>query len=77
MVAGGIAAVGGITAAAIESHAAGKAATTQANAATEAAQMQAGLGEESLQNENYQFQQGEANLEPFMQGGAEGLSSLE
>ena len=76
-IAGGIGATAGIGAAAIQSNAVGKAASTQANAATQAAQMQAQLGQESLQNENYQYQQGRANEMPWLQGGANSLSSLE
>ena len=74
---GGAMAAGSIGAAAISSSAAKKAASTQANAATQAGQLQGELGQESLQNENYQYQQGRANEMPWIQGGANSLSSLE
>ena len=77
LVAVGVMVAASVASAAIQSHAAGKAASTQADAATQAAQMQAGLGQESLANENYQYQQDRANEMPWLQGGANSLSSLE
>lgn len=72
-----VAAAGGIGSAAIESSEAGKAASTQANAADRAATLQADLGQESLQDENYQYQQDRADQLPYMQSGANSLSSLD
>lgn len=77
MVAAGIAAAGTIGASAIQSNAAGNAASTQASAANRAATLQADLGQESVQNENYQYQQARADQQPYMQSGANSLSTLD
>lgn len=77
LIGSGVAAAGGIGAAAIQSNAAGEAASTQANAANRAATLQADLGQESLQNENYQYQQDRADQLPYMQSGANSLSTLD
>lgn len=77
LIGSGVAAAGGIGSAAIESGAAGKAASTQAAAADKAATLQANLGQEGLQNENYQYQQARADQLPYMQSGANSLSSLD
>jgi hypothetical protein len=76
LIGSGVAAAGGIGSAAIESGAAKNAANTQATAAERAATLQADLGQESLQNENYQYQQDAALQQPFIQAGANSLSSL-
>lgn len=73
----GVGLAGSLGGAALESNASENAANTQANAAEKAANLQAELGQESLGFENYQYQQGMANEQPFLQGGAEGMSSLE
>lgn len=77
LIGSGVAAAGGIGSAAIESSAAGKAAKTQADAANKAATLQADLGQEGLQNENYQYQQDRADQLPYMQSGANSLSTLD
>lgn len=75
-IAGGIGAAGSITSGIMGSNAAQNAASTQANAADYAANLQAQLGQESLANEIMQYEQGQANLEPWMQTGANSLASL-
>jgi len=77
LIGAGVSAAGGLGAAALESNAAGKAAKTQAGAAEQAAQLQGALGQESLGYENYQYQQDRANEQPFLQSGANSLSSLD
>ena len=76
LIGGGVAAAGGIGAAALESNAAGNAASTQANAADYAANIQGQLGQESLANEVEQYQQAQANDEPWLQTGANSLATL-
>jgi hypothetical protein len=61
----------------MESSAAKKAANTEANAADYAANIQGDLGQESLANENYQYQQNQANEAPFLQSGANGIATLD
>lgn len=77
LIGSGVAAAGGIGSAAIESGAAQNAANTQATAAEKAATLQADLGQESLGYENYQYQQNAANQQPWLQSGANALSSLD
>jgi hypothetical protein len=77
LIGSGVAAAGGIGSAALESSAANKAASTQASAANRAATLQADLGQESLQDENYQYQQARADQLPYLQSGANSLSSLD
>jgi hypothetical protein len=77
LIGSGVAAAGGIGSAALESSAAGKAAQTQASAADRAATLQADLGQESLQNENYQYQQDRADQLPYMQSGANSMATLD
>lgn len=69
--------VGSLGSAAIEGDAAHHAADTQADAAKQAAQEQGELGQESLGYENYQYQQDRANEQPFLQSGANSLSTLD
>ncbi len=76
LIGGGLSAAGGLAAAGIESNAAGNAASTQANAADYAANIQGQLGEESLANEVEQYQQAQANDEPWLQTGANSLATL-
>lgn len=73
----GVGLAGSLGSAAIEGSAASKAASTQATAAEKAAQLQGELGQESLGYENYQFQQDRANEQPFLQSGANSLSTLD
>lgn len=77
IVAGSIAAAGAVGGAAINAHAAGSAANTQANAAKSAAQLQADSTQKQLDLQKQQFDQGQANLAPFVAGGNEGLSALQ
>lgn len=76
-IAGGVGAAGSLAAGGIEANAAGNAASTEANAADYAANIQGQLGQESLENETQQFQQGQANDEPWLQSGANSLATLQ
>ena len=73
----GLSAAGALGSAAIGANAAGDAASTQANAANRAATLQADLGQESLQNENYQYQQDRADQLPYLQSGANANATLD
>lgn len=75
-IAGVAGAAGSLGAGAMESSAAKKAAETQANAADYAANIQGQLGQESLANEVETQEQNQANEEPWLQTGANGLASL-
>lgn len=77
IVAGSIAAGGSVASGILGSNAAKDAASTQASAAEKVAGIQGTLGQESLQNEANQFEQGQANDEPWLQSGANSLSSLD
>jgi hypothetical protein len=77
LIGGGLSAAGALGSSAMESNAAGNAASTQANAAEKAATLQADLGQEGLQNENYQYQQARADELPYLQSGANSLSTLD
>lgn len=75
---GGLAAGGaGIAGAAISSNAAQNAASTQAGAAEQASQLQYDLGEQGLGFQEQQWAQNQANLQPWLQGGANGLANLQ
>lgn len=76
-IAGGIGAAGSIASGAIGASAAQNAASTQANAADQAAQLQASLGQEQLGVEEQQYAQGQANLQPWLQTGANSLATLQ
>ncbi len=76
-IAGILGAAGSVGGAAIQSNAAGNAASTQADAAEYAAKLQAELGQESLGLQENQYEQGQANLEPFLQSGANSESTLD
>lgn len=73
----GVGEAGSLGSSAIEANAAGNAASTQATAAEKAGQLQAEMGQEALGYQNYQYQQDAANQQPWLQGGANSLSSLE
>ena len=77
LIGGGLAAAGGVASAVVGSNAAQNAASTQANAATQNEQMQAGLGQEQLTAEEQQQQQDQANLQPYLQGGANSEATLQ
>ncbi len=76
MIGGGLAAGGSLAGSALQANAAGNAASTQANAADYAANIQGQLGQESLANEIAMQQQNQANQEPWLQTGANSLSTL-
>ena len=73
----GVGLAGSLGGAAIESSAAGNAAQTQAQAADYGEQVQGQLGQESLANEIQQFEQGQANDQPWLQSGANSLATLQ
>ncbi len=75
--AAGLGAAGSIGGGLIGANAAQNAASTQASAAEQAAQLQAELGQEQLGFTNYTYQQGQANQQPWLQSGANSLSSLD
>lgn len=76
MIAGGIGAAGSLGAGAMQASAAKNAAQTQAQAAEHAANVQGALGQESLANTVQTQQQNQANEQPWLQTGANGLASL-
>src|SRR6266568_978149 len=76
LVAGGLAAAGGIGGAAISSHAAGEAANTQANAADYAAQLQKQEADNALAFQKEQWTTDQANEAPWLQAGKGALSNL-
>lgn len=73
----GVGLAGSLGGAAIEGNAASNAASTQANAADYAANIQGQLGEEGLQLDQNQYEQGQANEQPWLQSGANSLASLD
>lgn len=77
LIAGGIGAAGSIAGAAISSHAAGKAAETQANAADRAANLQHQDAQAALGFQKEQYKTGQAEMSPWLSGGASGLANLQ
>lgn len=77
LVAGGLAAAGGIGGAAISAHAAGKAASTQATAAEQAQQLQAKEAQDSLDFQKQEWNTQQQNLAPWLEAGKGGLSQLQ
>src|SRR3954465_2361262 len=68
---------GSIGGAAMSSHAAGKAADAQAAAADRSAQLQYQASQDALNFQKQQYAQSQANLAPWLQSGAAGLSNLD
>jgi hypothetical protein len=77
LVAGGLAAAGGLGAAALQSNAAGKAASTQSNAALEAAQLQHQDAQAALGFQEQQYNNSQQELAPWLQSGQSGLANLD
>jgi hypothetical protein len=77
LIAAGVGAAGAIGGSIIGGISANSAAGTEANAATTAAQLQKQTTEEELALQQKEFQTGQTNLAPYLQGGGEGLSALE
>ena len=77
LIGGGLAAAGSVASGVIGSNAATNAADTQTQAAEKNAAMQAGLGQEQLTAEEQQNQQNQANLAPYLQGGANSEATLQ
>ncbi len=75
--AAGLGAAGSIGGGLIGASGAENAANAQASAAEQAAQLQAQLGQEQLGFENYTYQQGLANQQPWLQSGANSLANLD
>jgi hypothetical protein len=73
----GVGLAGSIGAAAIGSNASQNAASTQANAADQAAQLQYQASQNALGFQEQEFNQSQANLQPWLQSGAGALSSLD
>lgn len=75
---GGLAAAGGSVASGmIGSHAAGKAADAQVSAADYAAQLQHEDAQQALQFQKQQYNTGQQEMSPWLQGGDAGLANLE
>lgn len=73
----GTTAAAGLGGAAISANAAGNAASTQANAADQAAQLQYQASQNALQFQEQQYNQSQANLQPWLQGGANANTQLQ
>lgn len=77
MLIGGLASAGGsLAGAAMSSNAAGNAASTQANAAEQSAQLQYQASQNALGFQEQQWNQEQANLQPWLQSGAGALGNL-
>jgi hypothetical protein len=76
LIAGGLAAAGGIGGAAISSHAAGKAAGLQTDAANHAADLQKQEADNALAFQKEQWNTQQKNLEPWLASGKGALSNL-
>src|ERR1035438_4895259 len=74
---GGVGAAGALGGAAISANAAGNAASTQANAADSAAQLQYQASQNALGFQEQQYNQSQANMAPWLNAGANGLSNLQ
>jgi predicted flap endonuclease-1-like 5' DNA nuclease len=73
----GTTAVAGLGGAAISANAAGNAASTQANAADQAAQLQYNASQNALGFQEQEYNQSQANLQPWLSAGANGLTNLQ
>jgi hypothetical protein len=73
----GIGVAGAVGSAAIGSNAATNAANTQASAADQAAQLQYQASQNSLAFQEQEYNQGQQNLQPWLQSGTGALSSLD
>jgi len=76
IIGGAIAGGAALTGAAISSNAAGNAASTKASAADKAAQLQYQASQNALGFQEQQYNQGQANLQPWLQSGAGALGNL-
>lgn len=73
---GGIGAAGSVASGVIGANAAGNAASTQANSANYAAQLQSQEAQNALNFQEQQYNQGQQNLQPWLQTGTGALSQL-
>lgn len=76
LVAGGIAAAGGLGSAAIGAHAAGEASKTQSNAALTAAQLEHDSSQQALNFQKQQYATSQSEFAPWLQSGQSALANL-
>jgi hypothetical protein len=77
LIAGGLAAAGGIGGAALSSHAAGEAAQTQSDAAVRASQIQADQANKALDFQKQEWNTEQSNIAPWLKAGKQGLTQLQ
>lgn len=76
-IAGGVGAAGAVGGAAISANAAGNAAGAASNAADYSANLQYQATEQGLQQQEQQWQTGQAEMQPWLQSGQQGLANLD